>query len=540
MRAATAITTALLAFALPAAAHGQAEPAPLAGEGENFEIVGTHNIPEGQGTDLEVHGDYAYVAYFGGFVIVDISNPKSPKRVGTLECGGGGHDIALSPDASLAYLAADDGLNECGEGQGTAIVDVSDKTRPRVISSISTPEGSHTVTVDGHILSSNNYATANVYIFDVSDPRAPKALTTTATPGPSAFHDAFFDHRPDGKVYLYGASGEGHDIFDVTDPGKPVHLQRVTDPEVTFSHQLEPNHDRSVIIASDEWQGGGTAGACGKVLPPGAEPIDAVPAIGAGSDFGAYSFYKAGPDGLFSTATGEKLGTFNLPFEAPQTSGCTSHVFWQSPSENRMVAAWYVKGARIVDFTDPAASKEAGWYIPQGADIWSAKPHRGLIFTGDLARGMDVLKFTGAGWPANAGPAEDQRLKWHGFAKLTPPSPGAPPRPGTQAPPATPQGQARSLGRVNVRTRVKIRGKRGRKTRLTISFIDKGAAVVAQARSTKKAGKAKLRFTGVAEAGAYRYVVRAGTKVLKRGRFTVRPASGVTLPAGRAMQVRAR
>jgi hypothetical protein len=545
MRAAL-ITAVLLALA-PASAHAQAEPAPLKGEGDKFEIVGTHNIPEGSGTDLEVHGDYAYVAYFGGgFVIVDISDPKKPKRVGTLECGGGGHDIALSPDASIAYLAADDGLGDCGDGQGTAIVDVRDKTRPRVLSSLSTPEGSHTVTVDGHILSSNNYSTANVYLYDVSDPAAPKPLAKTATPGPSAFHDAFFDHRPDGKVLLYGASGEGHDIFDVTDPGKPVHLQRIVDPEVTFSHQLEPNFDRSVIIGSDEWQGGGTAGACGKTLPPGAEPVDAVPAAGAGSDFGAYAFYKAAPDGKFSTAVGEKLGTFNLPFEAGVLDGCTSHVFWQSPKENRMVAAWYIKGARIVDFSDPAKSKEDGWFIPEGANIWAAKPHRGLIFTGDLNRGMDILRYTGSGWPSNSGPAEEQRLKWHGFAKLTPPSPGAPPKPGSGTTPGQPGGspgapaQPRSFGRVKLRTSLKVRGKRGKKTKLTISFIDKGAAVVAQARTTKKAGRAKLRFTGVAESGAYRYVVRAGTKVLKRGRFTVKPASGVTLPAGRAMQVRAR
>lgn len=525
----------LAALALPVAgARAQDQPAPLAGEGENFEIVGTHNIPEGQGTDIEMHGDHAYVAYRGGLAIVDISDPRNPKRVGTLECGGGGHDIALNPDATIAYFAADDSLGDCGEGQGTSIVDISDKTRPRVLNHVSTPEGSHTVTVDGHVLSSNNYANSNVYFFDVSDPRSPKALATTTTPGPSAFHDSFFDHRPDGKVYLYGASGEGHDIFDVTDPGKPVHLERITDPEVTFSHQLEPNHDRSVIIASDEWQGGGTAGACGKVLPPGAEPVDAVPALGAGTDFGAYSFYKA-DDGRFTNAVGEKISTFNLPFEAPQTGGCTSHVFWQAPKENRMVAGWYVKGARVVDFNDPAKPAQVGWYIPEGADIWSAKPHRGYIFTGDLARGMDVLKFTGSGWPATAGPAEEQRLKWHGFAKLTPPSPASP---GPGAPPARPA--ARSFGRFKANARLKVPGRRGKRVRLLVSFVDSGAAVVARLRVTKRAGKATLRMSGTAEAGRYRFIVRAGRKVVKRGGFTVKRAAGTTLPEGRAMRARVR
>lgn len=514
---------------LPASAAGQAQPAPLTGEGEQFEIIGTHNIPEGSGTDLEVHGDYAYVAYFGGMVIVDISDPRAPRRVGTLECAGGGHDIALNPDATIAYFAADDSLGECGEGQGTAIVDVSDKTRPRVLSHVSTPEGSHTVTVDGHVLSSNNYASENVYLFDVSDPRNPKELAATTTPGPSAFHDAYFHHRPDGKAYLYGASGEGHDIFDVTDPAKPAHLERVSDPEVSFSHQLEPNHDGSVIIASDEWMGGGTAGACGKILPPGADPV---PVAGVASDLGAYSFYAADGGRFRGAPVGEKLGTFNLPFDAPQTSGCTSHVFWQAPDQNRMVAGWYVKGARVVDFSDPAASTEVGHFIPTGADVWAAKPHRGLIFTGDLERGMDILRYTGEGWPATAGPAEDQRLTWHGFARLTPPSPAAP----STAPPAAPA--AKAYGRFNLR--VKVRLPRRGKSRLVVSFIDEGAAVVARARATKRGGRQTLRLSGVAEAGRYRYVVRRGTRVVRRGRFAVRPRAGVSLPAGRAMRARAR
>jgi hypothetical protein len=520
----------LVALALaPVAAYGQASPAPLSGEGENFEIIGTHNIEEGQGTDLEVHGDYAYVAFFGGMVIVDISDPRNPKRVGTLECGGGGHDIALNPDATIAYLASDGNFADCGEGQGTAIVDVSDKTRPQVLSSITTPVGSHTVTVDGHVLSSNNYADSNVYFFDVTDPRNPKPLAQTTTPGPSAFHDSFFDHRPDGRVLLYGASGEGHDIFDVTDPSKPTHLQRVTDPEVTFSHQLEPNHDRTVLIASDEWQGGGTAGACGKV--PGAAAIDPVPGPGLAADLGAYSFYSAGPDGLFAggSPAGDKLGTFNIPFEAPQTGGCTSHVFWQSPDSDRLIGAWYVHGTRIVDFSDPESPQEIGWFEAEGADTWAAKPHRGLIFTGDLARGMDVLRYTGEGWPATAGPAEVQRLRWHGFAKVSP---------DTTRPPMAPT--TRSYGRFKGTTRVKVPGRRGKRRRLTISFIDNGGAVVGRGRVRKPAGRhVRLRFSGVAESGRYRFVVRAGTRVLKRGRFTV-PATGGSLPSGRVMRVRVR
>ena len=531
-----AIAIGLIA-AFPGAAAAQDQPAPLTGEGENFEIIGTHNIPEGTGKDIEVHGNYAYVSFGGGLVIVDISDPTKPRRVGTVDCGGG-HDIALSPDATVAYLASDSSLGDCGDGQGTAIIDVSSKSRPKFLSAILTPEGSHTVTVSGNILSSNNYASDAVRLYDVSDPTKPKELFTGATPGPSAFHDAFFDHRPDGKVLLYGASGEGHDVFDATDPKALKHLQRITDPEVSFSHQLEPNFKRDILIASDEWQGGGTALACGQ--QPGQAALAPIPGPGAATDLGAYSFYRADVEtGLFAGASpaGDKVGTFNLPFEAPQTGGCTSHVFWTAPDQDRFVAAWYVHGTRIVDFSDPAAPKEIGWFEPEGADTWSAKPHNGLIFTGDLARGMDVLRYTGDGWPKNSGPAEVQRLAWHG---LKPVSPGGTVQ--TPKPAETPQAQRR-FGTFAARAKLKkIAGRKGKTVKLTVSFLDAGLATVGKATVKVKAGrKATLKMSGTAEAGAYRYVVRLGRKTLKRGGFKVAEKAGTApLPQGKVIKARVR
>jgi hypothetical protein len=533
-----ALAAAALA-ALPAAATAQDQPQPLTGEGENFEIIGTLNIPEGTGKDIELYGDHAFVSFGGGLVIADISNPAKPKRLSSIDCGGG-HDITLSPDGRIAYLASDSNLGDCASGGGTAIIDVSDRTRPKFLSAIETPEGSHTVTVANNILSSNNYASDAVRLYDVSDPRNPKELFTGATPGPSAFHDAFFDFRPDGRVLLYGASGEGHDIFDATDPKNLKHLQRVTDPEVSFSHQLEPNHNRSVLIASDEWQGGGTAGACGQ--QPGQAPIAGVPVIGAASDLGAYSFYRAAEDGTFSSPLtgGEKLGTFNIPFEAPQTGGCTSHVFWTAPSEDRLMAAWYVKGAKLIDFSDPAAAKEIGWFVPEGSDMWSAKPHRGLIFTGDLARGMDVLRYTGEGWPKNSPPAEEQRMAWHGLGPVSPATPGTTPQQPAQ--PATKPQSQRRFGTFRARTALKkVPGKKGKRTKLTVTFLDAGFAAVGKATVRVKAGrKATLRMTGTAETGAYRFVVRAGRKQLKRGGFKVAERKGASLPAGTVIRARVR
>ncbi len=189
-------------------------------------------------------------------------------------------------------------------------------------------------------------------------------------------------------------------------------------------------------------------------------------------------------------------------------------MFWQAPDADRLLAGWYVHGTRVIDFSDPAAPQEIGWFEPSGADTWAAKPHRGHIFTG-------------AGWPADAPPADDQRLKWNGFA--------APPV--ADPPPATP----RRFGRVRARVRLRVPGRRGARRRLVVSFVDAGAAVVGRARVVKPAGRrVGLKLSGVAAAGRYRFVVRAGRRVLARGRFRVRPASGVTLPDGRVIAARVR
>ena len=52
--------------------------------------------------------------------------------------------------------------------------------------------------------------------------------------------------------------------------------------------------------------------------------------------------------------------------------------------------------------------------------------------------------------------------------------------------------------------------------------------------------RVRLRLSGVAEAGDYRYVVRAGIKVIGRGRFGVRAVDGVSLPGGVALRAAAR
>ena len=83
-------------------------------------------------------------------------------------------------------------------------------------------------------------------------------------------------------------------------------------------------------------------------------------------------------------------------------AGCTSHVFWQALDESRFVIAWYGRGTRIVDFSDPANPRQIGSFVPTGGDTWSAKPHRGFIFTGDIDARHGRARLHGRGQAAVA------------------------------------------------------------------------------------------------------------------------------------------
>jgi len=507
------------------------DPHPLTGSGENMKVVANLPLDNADGgvaaSDIELHGTHAFIgSYTEGLVIADISDPLKPKRAGVFSCGGGSqYDVQLSADATLALLTTDSGGASClPDGKsGSMVIDVTDKTRPVLKSFIETTVGSHTHTLDDKTLYINNYPTSysKLEIYDLTDAAAPKKLSELSFGGEDSIHDSYVDHRPDGRSLLYAASIGYTDVVDVTDPKTPKILQRLADPAVTISHQAEPNPARDTLVVTDELLGGQDVPVCGQLPVRLGEGI--LPAIGDPTDTGAIHFYKLEKDGTMlngGDGTG-KIGTFNLPVDLNPSGGCTVHVLWQAPDVNRLTAAWYGRGTHVVDYQDPAAPKLLASYLPTGANTWAAKPHRvggkSYLFTGDIVRGMDVLEYTGEGWPATAGPAEEQRAKVQGVTPATTGAPTTPSKPPT--PIAQPKGGYKFKANIRV-----PRTLRTRTTTLTLTFTDVRGKVLAKQRYRGTRGRvATLRARIAARAGRYRYVVRVGDKgrVLRRGTITV-------------------
>jgi hypothetical protein len=215
-------------------------------------------------------------------------------------------------------------------------------------------------------------------------------------------HDTYVDHRPDGKTLMYAASIHKSDVIDITNPLDAIWLQSTTSPSYRISHDVQPNHDRSIIIVDDEGAAGGqideSISACGK---EGEDP----PTV----DSGSVHFFAANEDGTFANGGALHLGSFNAPTNV-NTGACVAHVFWQAPDQNRLTQAYYRTGAFVIEFEDPANPKMLGWFVPDGGAMYlSNKPHKGYMYAPDMEGHPDVLKYTGEGgkrWPATAGPAD--------------------------------------------------------------------------------------------------------------------------------------
>ena len=520
---------------------------PLRGTGENLQLVA--NVPIDPGTqgnaasDLELHGNHAFVGSYGeGVVIVDISNPLQPKRVGKFDCPGGQNDIQLSPDGRYLALAIETTANKCHPGdEGTAILDVSDPTRPMEIAWIGQdelPDGSHNNTLDWPYLYVDQYihTYSQLEIFDLTNPAKPVKVGGIDYQGQDSHHDLIVDHRPGGQNLAYAASINFTDVIDVTNPRAPVLRERIRDPQLSISHQAEPNFDRTLLLATDEYGGGTGVGACGgrgeaRVPVPGVPPQ-----LGDPASLGALHIYRLAPDGTIAGENGlDKASVFNIPYQPNEdpNAGCTIHVFWQAPDQNRLVTAWYGRGTRVVDFSDPANPKQLAFFVPEGGDTWSAKPHNGYIYAGDILRGLDVFKYTGEGWPGNAGPAEVQRARQQGAAPPNPTGTG-------QGGGGQQQGPRTRVGRKAFTKHVRVPNGRDKKVTLVMSFYDSKKRLQTRLRLRTRDGRvARIRAQAAGLSGYYRYTIRLGDRGRMLGTGLVRirkdDQTRVQLPPGQRM-----
>jgi hypothetical protein len=364
-------------------------------------------VSRGAGTAL--FGSLAIVPGFGeSSSIVDISDPTNPQLLGQTEKSNvshrGGAAIAY-PNGTLIALFS--------TGKGMQAYDITDPTMPTLTADVDLGKGHKLGVVPGTPIvynansrGANNglpWPASNVgeakgqtEIVDFSDPWHPVHVKNF-TNGYGCHHIFFWNDASQDKHRAICAGLQMTQIWDIADPldpkvvaNVPMHHGNPALPSsaifapsfASFSHTAFLNEKGDILIVGDEFQGGGGPAEC-----------DGTPiASGPVGNLWFYDVKNEKQPKLLGWVSPEPHNA-----QAADTkTGCTAHHgrLVPDPEGKRqlLVMAWYHAGVVLIDFTDPTHPRVADEWDDK-TNTWEAWYYNGYVFTGDMARGIDVLRF---------------------------------------------------------------------------------------------------------------------------------------------------
>ncbi|MFJ9556780.1 LVIVD repeat-containing protein [Nocardiopsis sp. NPDC101807] len=411
---------AALVAGLLGPASASADDAFVSDADTSSNVTHVTNVPKTEAmsdfnSDLAFTGDYAVGGNYNGFVVYDISDPEDPQVVSEVLCPGGQGDVSVSGD--LLYFSVDypRAGTECGaasvpttdpEGfEGIRIFDISDKANPQYVAAVATDCGSHTNTLVPGKDGEHEYVYVSSYSpserfpnclpphdkisiieVPVDDPAsaelvdAPVLFPEGGNTNTSGCHDITV--YPTKDIAAGACMGDGI-LMDISDPAAPVVTEVVQDTNFAFWHSATFTNDGRNVVFTDELGGGG-APTCTEEIGPerGADAVYSLDGDGAEADLSFQSYFK-----IDRHQGGEVCVAHN---------GSLIPV----PGQDFFVQSWYTGGVSVIDFNDPAAPEEIGYFdidsrVEDGVqdnDSWSAYYYNGYVYSSDIERGIDVLK----------------------------------------------------------------------------------------------------------------------------------------------------
>ncbi|MDP8206975.1 MAG: T9SS type A sorting domain-containing protein [Candidatus Electryonea clarkiae] len=200
----------------------------LAQDGINISLVSQHYDFWENASEIEIAGNYAYVASgSSGLRVLDLSSPASPEEIGSLEFDHPVHDVEIYND--YAFLA-------CGY-PGVVIVDISDPDSPIAIDTLSETD---TLSIHCTILElTRSYLYVftddgengdGLVIYDVNEPSDPEVLAYRGDiPNPE------FITINEPNIYLVCGSSYTY-VYDISNPANPSYVTHIM-PAPTGSNQ---------------------------------------------------------------------------------------------------------------------------------------------------------------------------------------------------------------------------------------------------------------------------------------------------------------
>jgi hypothetical protein len=419
--AAALATAALVAPTFAGGAPVSALPVAPGFTSPNVEWLGT--IPQAGTigakfvTDKAGKAKWMYVTGVEGFTVYDVSNPELPVPMGHLPLPHFENEDVDGND-KVAVVSTSPG------GQ-IFVVDVSNKNVPLLATELNTDDGdAHTSNcVDG--CARWFYSTEGSYLKAVDlnaalsgDGQAIYKVKYDAYVG--AVHDV--DQDASGIVWMTGdAGGAGYAIHPLT-KGVSAALRAKTKK----ASPTNPVNVTNMVVNGHNYGRGPEVNDF--ILHNSKRPIDAVykqrkgkPAIAKGGVFltteedytgdvdgqcgGAGRFHTW--DATGSTTTGaplRRLDTFTLaestldPVKGDKQVGdafCGAH--WFTVRDNVVAIGMYGAGTRFLDVSDPRDIKQVGFWFTADQETWAAywvPGSNGVVYTADVERGIDILKFT--------------------------------------------------------------------------------------------------------------------------------------------------
>jgi hypothetical protein len=409
-------------------------------------------------SDLAFLGNYVFQGNYSGWQLWDISNPRKPTLKTAYVCPGSQSDVTVYGHLLFVSAEATNGRVDCGmqgvpdtvsreRARGIRIIDITDVTNPKYITTVQTCRGSHTNTL---VTDPNDKENVYIYVSGSAGVRSPNEL-----PGCSG---APLEQDPNSALFR---------IEVIRVPlASPAQAAIVSSPRIFQGLAAPPRHGET---PADSAAAAARRAAAGRAARPQVGPrsgptqchdITVYPAIGlAGGACAGYGFLldirdvtnprrisavadsnfsfwhsatfsndgskvlftdewgggsqprcrvtdkpEWGADAIFtrvdSTLTFKSY--YKLPAPQTATENCVAHNGSLIPVPGReiMVQAWYQGGISVFDWTDAAHPFEIAYYdrgpmdatklVSAGA--WSTYWYNGYIVSSEIARGLDILE----------------------------------------------------------------------------------------------------------------------------------------------------
>jgi hypothetical protein len=383
------------------------------------------------GGHVAVQGDRLYLGSYGrGLHIYDISEPRSPRRIGAYTPGlradtppdaidYGGRRFAVLNGTRRTHSA----LPPDARTDRTEWLDVTDAGALRVLHTFG-PDQVDGESHNGDIVDSRRIyvpsggvGAQGLRIYDITptiatpaaqcrngDPANPCQPVNIFRGDPGKLWEASphrgdkpvgapFTHTHDVEIYPgyrvqgmgrrdimmlaeggnYTGSGDTGSMFviDITDPRNPVVLQRWLHEKGAGHHPIRYHHEVQ-FLASDPR----VALVTDEDLHNGCGQAGGVVALRLSADL----------------KSARELSEWFIPAGTPAPV-CSVHVF--SSRGSKVFLGSYNAGLQVVDYRNPAEPRQVGEYIATGTTAWGALYNRGVIYVGDMTRGLDVYEYTG-------------------------------------------------------------------------------------------------------------------------------------------------